>query len=267
MKNLKFAFALVLFVTFMQSCEKEPIIDTPLTEAPSLPLEESFVMPFDGFEDNDTTKSFSNWVYAATNVVVWNIVLTINLAVPVASFHESFKHTPEYQGDNTWLWSYGFNAEGQHYTANLYGKTINPDEVEWRMLISQAGGFTDVEWYSGVTAIDNSYATWTINFNPYNPSTFIGIEYQANDGDGASTIRYTNQIPNVQENGGYIEYREALDPSMQFNRSYDVYKIEINNLLDIDWNYINNEGRVKDPQKFQDNEWHCWDNRLMDVQC
>ncbi len=216
MKNLSLVLALVLSFAFMQSCEKEPIVD-PI--APDLPIAESFVMPFSGFEDSDTTKSFSNWFYAASNVVVWNTILTINLAVPVASFYESFNHTAEFQGNATWLWSYGFNAQGAHYNAKLYGTILNANEVSWEMHISKSGGFSEVLWYSGITTIDQSYATWTLNHNPYNPSTFIGVEYHADNDNGAKSIRYTNLIPGNVGNGGYIEYQEAFDPSIQFNRS------------------------------------------------
>ena len=267
MKNLSFILALVLSFAFMQSCEKEPIVYEPT--APDLPLEESFIMAFNGFEDTDTVKSFNNWFYAATNVVVWNTVLTLNLAVPVASFYESFKHNAVWQGNQTWLWAYGFNVNGEHYTAELYGKILNEEEVGWEMRISKAGlaGFDDVEWYTGVTAIDRSYATWTLNHNPYNPENFIGIDYHADNDNGAASIRYTNIIPGNPGNGGYIEYQEAHDATQTFNRSYDVYKIEFDNLLDIDWNSNTAEGRVKDPQKFQNEDWHCWDYQLQDTQC
>ncbi|MCB0653287.1 MAG: hypothetical protein KDC85_18580 [Saprospiraceae bacterium] len=264
MKNLSYVLAFVFSVALMQSCQKEPLIDTG---APELPSKESFIMPFTGFEDTDTTKSFSNWFYAASNVVVWNAVLTVNLAVPVASFYESFNHDAQFQGNSTWMWSYSFNAQGSQYTAKLYGQILNDNEVGWEMYISRTGAFTDVQWYNGVTAIDRSYATWTLRQNGFNPTDFIGIEYHADNGNGARSIRYTNIIPNNQGNGGYIEYQETLDNTATFNRSYDVFKIELNNLLEIDWNNINNEGRVKDPQKYNDEDWHCWDSGLQDTQC
>jgi hypothetical protein len=264
MKNLSLVLALVLSFAFMQSCEKEPLVDPG---APDLPLKESFIMPFDGFEDADTTKSFGNWFYAASNVVVWNTILTINLAVPVASFYEAFNHDAQFQGDATWLWTYTFYAEGAQHTAELYGHLLNNNEVSWEMYITRQNAFDNVLWYSGVTTIDRSYATWTLRANGYNPADFISIEYYADNGNGAASIRYTNIIPDNPGNGGFIEYQEALDPSEQFNRSYDVFKIETGNLLDIDWNNITREGRVKDPQKFQDEEWHCWGYNLMDTEC
>lgn len=265
MKNLSFVLALVLSITLMQSCQKEPIVEE---KAPELPLQESFIMSFQGFEDTDTTKSFGNWFYAATNVVVWNTMLTINLAVPVASFYESFNHDPIYEGDQTWLWAYSFYADGSIHTAKLYGQVLNENEVGWSMYITKDNHFEDVLWYEGVTAIDRTYATWTLRINGYNPTDFIGIEYTADNGNGAKAIRYTNIIPGNPGNGGFIEYREALDATtVEFNRGYDVYKIEVDNLLEIQWNNVNHEGRVKDPVKFQDDEWHCWNSHLLDMVC
>ncbi|MCB9298790.1 MAG: hypothetical protein H6559_37575 [Lewinellaceae bacterium] len=73
-------------------------------------------------------------------------------------------------------------------------------------------GFPRVHWYSGTTANDRSYARWALNFDPNNPGTFINIDFQRDNGNGAAAIRYTNSIPGVPENGGYIEYRRVPAP-------------------------------------------------------
>lgn len=268
MKKLSFLFLLVLTIALFQSCEKEPIEDpvAPVA-APELPPAESFIMPFDGYEDADTMRGpFHNWFHAAANIVVWNTALTVTLAVPVTSFYASFGNDPEYQGDLTWLWAYSFDALGNTYQAELYGKILPTQEVEWEMYISQVGGFTDVLWYSGITANDRSYAHWTLNRNGNNPTPFIEADYQRDNGGGIESIRYTNITPNAPENGGYIEYREN-DGATPYDRAYDVYKAEIDNLLNIEWNSINKDGRVKDPERFQDEEWHCWGSNLMDIDC
>lgn len=268
MKKFSFLFALVLTVTLFQSCEKEPI-DGPVDSlvAPELPPAESFIMPFDDFEDADTVRGpFRNWFYSASNVVVWNSVLTITLAVPVASFYASFNSQAEFQGDLTWLWAYNFPVNGINYRAKLFGKILSAEEVQWEMYISQVGGFTDVLWYSGVTATDRTYAHWTLNRDGNNPTPFLQSDYQRNINGDIASIRYTNVTPNVPENGGYIEFRQELGAT-PYDRAYDVYKAEIDNLLEIKWNSTTNEGRVKDAEKFIDNEWHCWGSNLMDTDC
>ena len=264
MKNLSLALIFLLGLSLMQSCKKDENPDPP---APELPAVESLIMPFTGFENADTGRSFNNWFYAASNVVIWNVVLTVNLAIPTASFYESFKHPAEFQGNSTWLWAYEFTANGSTYEAELYGQLQGTTEVKWDMYIAKRGGFSQVHWYSGVTANDRSYASWTLNHKPHNPESFIGVEYQRDNSSNLESIRYTNIIPGVPETGDYIEYRTDDGSTSPYNRAYDVFDISEDNMLQINWNSTTNEGRVKNPNHFNDEKWHCWNTELKDTQC
>ena len=42
----------------------------------------------------DTVESRNNWNYAALNVGLWNVVLVVGLAIPVAAFVKSFEYKP-----------------------------------------------------------------------------------------------------------------------------------------------------------------------------
>ena len=280
MKKITFVLTLVLAISIFQSCQKEEtIIDNGA--APTLPPAESFIMPFNGFEDADTsgyvtndggaderTLTFHNWVYSVTHVLVWNTILTVNLAIPVASFRGAFNHEAEFQGNGVWLWAYEFTGDGgATYKAKLYGELLAVGEVQWDMYISKVGGFSDVHWYSGKTNNNNSTASWTLNHQPNNPQSFLNIDYTKDNGNNVGVIRYTNIQPNNPGNGGYIEHRRSSDQSVEFNRAYDIFKAENNNLLEINWNAPNNNGRVKDEAKFGDQDWHCWGVNLQDTDC
>lgn len=274
MKNLSYLFALLIAAAFsFQSCQKDANDPYAGKEAPQLPAPATFVMPMDDnfeefTEDQLDDRGAGNWVHAAANVLVWNTILTANLAVPVAAFHAAVQQQAVYQGYGVWLWEYSVTGNnGLTYHAKLYGELLATEEVKWDMYISQVGGFTNVHWYTGITAWDQSYASWTLNFNPNNPQPFIGIQYQKDNGAGVASIRYTNIIPGNVGNGGYIEYREGAYNGGLYDRAYDVYKIEIDNLLEINWNDAARHGRVKDFEKFGDNDWHCWDGLLQDTQC
>lgn len=277
MKKISFFFALVFCMSLFQSCVKEPL-DTPTEEvAPELPPEQAFVMPFDGFESADTSEavrnvgdsrtltSFRNWFYAATNVVAWNTAVTLTFAVPVASFKESFNQSPVPQGNGTWLWSYTHNVDGKNYQTKLYGTILSIDEIKWEMYITQAGAFSDFLWYEGSTYNDNAEASWTLYHRPYNPEPFIDVAYTRDTGNGVAQIRYTDVSSNQNKNGSYIEFRKGA--AMDYNRNYDVYEKDIDNLMEIQWNEGSKDGRVKDLKTFNDEEWHCWDENLMDVDC
>ena len=281
MKKFSFVLVLLISISLIQSCKlDDPIVDDNNGVAPELPPTESFIMSFDGFESADTTgltrqasqnrtvSTYQNWFYSASNVVIWNAVLTINLYIPVASFYESFNHNAEFQGNKTWLWAYDFNGNnGEKFSAKLYGKILDSDEVQWDMYISKEGGFQDVHWYNGITAIDRSYANWTLNHLPNNPTAYLGVEYTRDASNNIASIRYTNINPNSSDKGDYIEYEVDNSSTSDFNKSYDVYRIGIDNLLQIQWNDPEKDGRVKSSEHFGDDEWHCWDTNLMDVDC
>jgi len=275
MKKLGFVLAIVFAFSFvMQSCQKEETDPYAGKEAPKLPSEKTFVMPFDNamhdeFGGSSEDRTIANWGHAAGNVLVWNTVLTANLAIPVLAFHAAINHEPLYQGSGIWLWEYSVSDASGTYHAKLYGELLVSEEVKWDMYISKtgSGAFSEVHWYTGITAWDESYAHWTLNHNPYSPTPFIQIDYQKDNGAGVASIRYTNIIPGDAGNGSYIEYREGFEPSGEFDRAYDVFAANVPNLLEILWNSADKHGRVKDPVKFGDQEWHCWDTNLQDVQC
>jgi hypothetical protein len=270
MKKSGFILILAVAALFFQSCQKEGQGD-----APKLPSDKTFVMPLEEIKEGLAgeqieDRSFSNFGHSVANVVVWNTLLTIHLAVPVAAFHAAINQQPIPQGGGVWLWRYNVNHDGAIYKARLYGELLPAtEEVKWDMYISKTGfgGFNDVHWYSGITAWDESYATWTLNHNPYAPAPLIDIAYQRDNGAGVASIRYTNAITGDAGNGSYIEYREGLYNGGEFDRAYDVFKIDIDNLLEINWNSIDKYGRVKDFEKFGDEEWHCWGMDLKDTDC
>lgn len=277
MKKISLFFVLALSLMLAQSCQKDSIDNTvvdPYADqpAPDLPSEEMFFMPFAGFEDEDpeaSPKRFSHWGHAVANVVVWNTVLTVNLAIPTLSFYAAFGEEPEYQGQGVWLWSYEFvdDEDGAAYRAELYGELLVNDEVKWDMYIEQVNGWGRIHWYAGVTANDDSYARWMLKYEPENPTTFLQIDFQRDLATGYESIRYTNVIPDDADNGSYIEYREGAGAAEGFDRAYDVYRADIDNMLEINWDEANKNGRVKDPEKFGDAEWRCWGSDLRDEAC
>ncbi len=276
MKRIHFFFALLLSISFFTACEKGTVSPEPVVpeETPTIPPLESFVMPFSNFADLDTSgvagaadtrDSYQNWFYAGTNILVWNTVLTINMVVPIATFRESFNHNPVFVGNGTWEWAYDTNVNGVIHKAALRGKFINAgQDVNWTMTVSKVGGFSNMEFYSGVVAADGSKASWTLNHRPNNPEPLIAIDYEKDPTTNDEWIRYTNIVPNNPDNGDYIEYRTHSD--LTFNRAYDVFLSE-NNFLQIEWDEPAGDGRVKNHFKFGDDEWHCWDADQMDMDC
>jgi len=110
-------------------------------------------------------------------------------------------------------------------------------------------------------------ATWTLNHRPNNPEPLLKIEHQKNNGSGEASIKYTNIVPNNSSNGDYIEFRVDNATGGDFDRAYDIYKSSNDNLLEAEWNQTDKDGRVRDEQRFNDTEWHCWDENQIDIDC
>jgi len=263
MKTIKILLIILLIITSIQSCKKEN------TFVPELPPLESFYTDFSEFSNTNkliSNATKSNWVYSVENVLSWNILITVGLAIPIASYKEAISsQNPTYQGENTWLWEYSFTNKINNIThsAKLFG-TVQENSIYWEMFISKEGEYTDFKWYTGTSMLDKSKVSWTLYNKPGDTSELLSIKYNRTS-DTTGNITYTNIVPGGAENGGYIKYGNNNDTDL--NAYYHIFNKGANNLTEIEWNQTTKNGRVKDENKFGDTEWHCWDVNLEDVDC
>lgn len=267
----------ILFVTIITTsisallvnCKKDKNSKNP----PQLPPQTSMVMDFSDFSSStiDLTKkldsnSYANHNWAALNVGVWNLIITVGLAVPVASFYEAFNHQYIKENDNLWSWSYSFIAQNVNHTAKLTAMYIEDDnKIQWDMYISKDKVYSNFHWYSGYSNISGLEGKWTLNESNIKPSPLLEILWHRNTSTGASDIKYTNIVPNGPENGGYIYY--SVTPGATLDASYDIFNKGENNLINIQWNKTSKNGRIKDAKHFLNTDWHCWDNLFLDCNC
>lgn len=244
----------------MVSCKKNK-------DAPAIPDADTFEMNFNDFqEDNQKSadSTLANWGHAVTNVAVWNVILTINLAVPVASFKEAMNHDAQWHNNGDyWSWEYDVTVGLGTYTAELRAMD-DGDFVNWEMYISLQGGFQDFLWYTGRSRKDGASGTWSLNQSNAIPTPFIDISWN-NTSATKKDIQYTNVIPNAPGNGGYILY--GIDGENDLDAFYNIYNAENENLIEIEWDRQSKNGRVKNEVHFNDAEWHCWDTVLQDTDC
>ena len=297
MKRFGYKFLMCLFIALMvlsllvagcgdsDSDDADDGIDT--SEAPQIPPVSTFVMDFDDFTDDaesaelavfspsgrksvdagtfvpaDDTQTSYNWNHAAWKVGVWNVIIAVNLVVPVATFVESFNHDPVEQEDGSWVWSYDVTVAGVVYTAELHGEFVG-QEVHWDMYITKEGYYEDFNWYSGVSNLPGTEGTWTLRKSPDDPTPWVGIEWHRNVEDGTGDIKYTNIVPDGDENGGYIFYGRTTDEP--YDAFYDIYNKGEDRLTEIEWNRDTKEGRVKSPN-FGDGDWQYWDSDHKDTE-
>ena len=279
MKKYAFLFLLAITAGMFQSCKKDEIIEQPQNlVAPELPAQKMMIMPFDAFADTDTSEfhnggdldaktnnTYFNWFHAGINLVFWNSVVAVQMAIPVGAFLESFNHPAVYIGDNTFQWSYNAEVLGSIYLVRLTGKYLITDEVEWILYAEQLNGFDEIVFFAGTVALDGSNAEFIINHKPNSPEPFLLVQYNEDLSSGDGSIRYTNVEPTSNDNGNYIEYR--VDSAAEYNRAYDVYGGNPIDFLQIEWNEPLFDGRVKHPRRFNDTDFHCWDTNQMDIDC
>ena len=262
-----FIISITVFLFLNTGCKKK---DEP---APDIPPKSTFVMDLSDFSSSDKSilADSSNWGFAALNVGFQNIVITVNLIVPVAAFVECLNHEAEYHPDDeTWTWSFSFVAGSATYTAELLADLVN-DQVHWEMRISKSNSFSNYLWYEGDSKVNRTEGTWTLYRDtvtpnvPTNSIPFVGILWHRNTSDGTCDIKYTNIIPNGPENGGYITY--GITNQTPYDAFYDIFNKGQVNLTEIEWNRTNKDGRVRDSLHFGDTNWHCWDTTLVNDTC
>ena len=256
---------LILAVT-MSGCEKD---NDPV--APDLPPLSTLVMDLTEFVDqksmpvdNGAKAVVSNWGHAAGNVVFWNTVLTVNLIVPVASFYEAFNHEGIYEGNNEWVWSYNFMAGGASYKAELHG-FLQTDTILWKMYISKENVFQNFLWYSGTHNLQRTAGQWILYKSPESQISYLQIDWTRSATDDTGNIKYEIIDDGDDNYESYIDYGRTN--GTPFDRYYDIYLSQIQNLVEIEWSKTTKEGRVKDYYFFEDMLWHCWDNLGQNTDC
>jgi hypothetical protein len=275
-EKIKFSLIIILAaaVFHFSGCSENENAITP-GDSPTIPPQTSMVIDFTEFPDTNSpgplykfepsdTILRGNWGWAAGHVWVWSTLIKAGLAIPVAAFAESFNHQPVQQPDGSWLWTYTLTISGIDYTAKLYGTSVTGG-IDWRMLLTKAGFYTDFEWFTGFSNTPATEGTWTLNKDPNDPVPFLFIQWSRNVEENTAEVKYTNIIPNVPENGSYIHYGKTTD--ITYNRFFNIFGEAENRLINVEWNYEEHFGRVKDPHHFGNESWYCWDEMLLDTEC
>jgi hypothetical protein len=238
------------------------------SQAPTIPPEETFVIPFGDFGTSGLISleagNQSSWNYAALAVGIWGAIIRVGLAVPVAAFQASFHNIPLQQDDGSWLWSYSVNIGGSIHTAKLHAQFII-EGVHWAMNISKEGEYEDFLWYYGECDLPATEGFWILKKSPTDPTDLVRIDWSRSISADTHAVRYTNIVPDGLENGGYIDTQYTK--STPYDHIWELYNKGQDNHTYIEWSGATEEGRVKDSNHFDDENWHCWDSDHTDVAC
>ena len=272
----KHIILLLISIVLIYACKEENLTD-PMSNSPEKPPIASMQLDFSSFPESESLSKITgnnslnnnetkeNWGWAWLHGVAWKAIVDVGMSIPVIAFAESFNHEPVQQEDGRWLWEYNFTPDGgANHTASLYGSVDN-DGINWEMYISKESHFVEFLWFSGESNIFGTEGTWTFYDNPNNPNPLFGIEWQRNKEDSTGRIKFTNIIPDHNENGGYITYGVVSDPI--YDAFFEIYNKKEENYINIKWNRETHEGRVQDSKHFGDSNWKCWDSSLENIEC
>jgi hypothetical protein len=90
---LNTCWSILCFSILLSGCE--PDEGGEAEKAPQIPPVSTFMADFsfpankDDVSNGRLNGEYDHWTFAAANVVIWQSVLTLNLAIPVIAFHES----------------------------------------------------------------------------------------------------------------------------------------------------------------------------------
>lgn len=274
MKKFFLLSLIVAVVTFLfLSCQKKG-------NPPTLPPAESMTIDFSNFVSGKKSAPIAgdlkgtmaventNWTVAATVAGVWNSLLIINLAIPVAAFEKAVSTSPTYLDNKTWQWKYSVQVLAATYTARLTGQ-VESGDVKWEMYISKdgVGSYAEFLWFEGTTALDGNSGTWTIKASQSEQVPMLQIDW-TKSGTSIGSIKYTYIKDGEDFKGSYIEYGLT---SNALNAYYNIHfwepirskMVDVN----IEWSTSLFNGRIKSQDYFQDTNWHCWDANGNDVDC
>lgn len=266
MNWLKRVMAIMLVSALISSCSEDEDNFEPGT-APEIPPVESMLINFDNFQEGGNKggreMSQANWGLAAIQVGTWNVILTFNLAVPVAAFQASLTSSPEFDRNRgLWVWRVDYDFVGRTYSSELTGK-ITSDGVEWQMFISQENGFQNFLWYTGTMNLDGTEGFWFLNGGVDDPNAFLRIHWEK-ESETIGMVKYTDVRENSANLNSFIQY--GLQNG-ELDRFYNISITSINNTVNIEWSSLNGDGRIKDPNFYKDDVFHCWNTDFNDIVC
>jgi hypothetical protein len=278
-KIISVSIVIILLAGLFSGCEKKQ-------NPPLLPPAATMKIDFSNFATTGksaisggevksiTVADKSNWALASTIAGVWNLILAVNLIVPVSSFGLAVNNTPVYLENNKWEWSYNFNVIGANYKSRLTGQ-IRSTDVKWEMYISRegVGAFAELLWYEGTSRLDGKSGQWILNHSQQFPEPMLQIDWEL-AGSDVGKIKYTYIRDKKDDRssdlfkGSFIEYGLTTNT---LNAYYNVHQNSgvqnIFNDIFIEWSTKNHNGHIKANYYFQDNLWHCWNETGDNVIC
>ena len=262
-----------IFALIIISCKDEV---EQFNEAPQIPPVETIVIDFGKMADMSKSASFTktNWVYSATTVGTWSVIIGTTFAVPVAAFHKAIETEHTVVDNVTWQWEYEVTGFTSKYFARLVGQ-LQTDEIKWEMYISKDGinPFDEFMWFEGTSKIDGKSGHWTLYHSAAFPEKTVEIDWKReNEVVGEIQYTYVREKNDMRETDSFKG--STLTYGLQDNEfdiyvnvhAWDTKSAQFNDTF-IEWDRESYNGRVKAESFYGDSDWHCWKSSGDDIDC
>ncbi|MCF6365779.1 MAG: hypothetical protein L3J35_06200 [Bacteroidales bacterium] len=232
---------------------------------PAIPPVESINFDFSYFKQ--TNKGNLNYTLAVDRINSWKLYIEDSINIHYNSLSEASYNEFKYQKDQTWLMNYLFNVDNVSYNAAFFA-IIEADTVLYKTFLSfdtDTIMFLDGKFYNNTKA-----GNWTLNIPVTNEEDstlteikFLSVNWSV-DSLNNKEIKFTNNKVGT-ENLNYILYKDSVDA--HYNSYLNIYNIGQDNHSIIEWNKTTKAGRIKDPLHYNNEDWHCWDEKYQDIDC
>jgi hypothetical protein len=240
-----------------------------LNNPPVLPPAESMIIDFSNFyAENASGTQINKWKLVSQATEIWRAIITTTLKIPIASYQAAFNSNPIYIGNNIWEREYDVSIEGLIYKARLTSQ-IREADYKWQMYITKEGdgAFAEFLWLEGTSNLDGTSGQWIFDESPQNQVPVFQIDWSVT-GDKIGMIKYTYTKTGSTFKDSYIEYGLT---SNTLNAYYTIhyYNTSFQQFYDmnVEWNTVLHNGRVKCMMYFGTYDWYCWDNNYLNVTC
>ena len=181
--------------------------------------------------------------------------------MPVASFVESFKHSPTQQADMSWVWNYSVTCREESTPQELHGKYVDSG-VRWEMHVSKQGEYSGFVWYYGESNLPATRGFWMMKDKPSDPKDLLRIDWRRTP---HRTPAKSSTLTSFQEVRTTWDTSRIRLLSKSYDRSYTIYNKGKNQTTYVEWSDETKEGGVKDATHFRDEGWRYWDSALTNV--
>jgi hypothetical protein len=269
---MKQLLATALMAMFFFSCDTENLNPVP----PTLPPVESMIVDFGELANATKSAEISktNWLYSASTVGTWSVILATTFAVPVEAFRTAVKTQPNKIDDLTWQWQFLVEGFTSQYAGRLIGK-LQATEVKWEMYITKKGiePFDEFLWFDGTSNVNGKSGQWILYHSAAFPEKTIQIDWKKED-EKIGEIKYTY----VRQNNDFGQKDNFNGSTLTFglqNNAFDIFvnthtynaQVKAFNDTFIEWSSTSYSGHVKAEHFYNDNNWHCWDSQGNDITC